>query len=142
MRHEVFPMWVFLVPLIVVGVGYAIAFTRKGSVAGASMGSRRLEVHTPASPEQAFERVRTMGGKFIADDSDPNAKVIVLSSPVSLFSWGFLYPVFIHAEGAGSRIEIGIKSKFVQIGPVVGKWHRDCAAAIEQALSVPPARVA
>jgi hypothetical protein len=142
MRHQVFPLWVFLFPLLVVGIGYAIAFTRKGSVAGASVGSRRLDVHSPASPEQVFERLRVIGGKFLCDDSDASSKIIVLSSPVTFFSWGFLYPVFIHAEGAGSRIEIGIKSKFIQFGPVVGKWHRDCAAAIEQALSVPPARVA
>src|SRR5262245_60912014 len=142
MRHEVFPLWVFLIPLIVVGVGYAIAFSRKGSVAGASMGTRSLEVHSPASPEEVFERLRAIGAKFHADDGDANAKIIVLSAPVTFFSWGFLYPVFIHAEGAGARIEIGIKSKFVQFGPVVGKWHRDCAAAIEAALSVPPARVA
>ncbi len=84
MRHEAFPVWVFVIPL-------------------------------------AFRRL--------------------LASPVSFFSWGFLYPVFIHAHGSGSRIEVGIQSKFFQIGPVVTKWHRDCVAAIEQAVSLPEARV-
>jgi hypothetical protein len=142
MHHEAFPVWVFLIPLIMVGVGYMIAFTRKGSVRTARLGGRRLDVHTPADPKAVFARLSAMRGKFTADDSDATANIIVLASPVTFFSWGFLYPVFIHPDGAGSRIEIGIQSKFIQIGPVVGKWHRDCVAAIEQALALPEARVA
>lgn len=131
-----------MIPLGLVVVGYLIAFSRKGSVRTASLGSRRLEVHTPADPAAAFERIRAMRGKFNADDSDANVKIVVLASAVTFFSWGFLYPIYIHAEGSGSRIEIGIQSKFIQIGPIVGKWHRDCVAAVEAALSVPAARVA
>jgi hypothetical protein len=142
MQNNGLPVWVFLLPLGLVAVGYMIAFTRKGSVRSAHMGSRRLEVHTAADPATAFERLRAMRGKFTADDSDPNTKMVVLASAVTFFSWGFLYPVTIHANGSGSRIEIGIQSKFIQIGPVVGKWHRDCVAAIEAELSIPAARVA
>src|SRR5258706_10603371 len=142
MHDNGLPVWVFLIPLGMVVVGYLIAFTRKGSVRTVRMGGRRLDVHTPADPQAAFDRIRAMRGKFSADDSDPSTKMIVLASPVTFFSWGFMYPVYIHAEGSGSRIEIGIASKFIQIGPVVGKWHRDCVAAIEEALSVPAARVA
>lgn len=130
------------IPLVFAGVGYLVAFLRKGSVRGAHLGSRRLEVHTPADPAAAYERIRALRGKFQADDFDPNAKIVVLASSVSFGSWGFFYPVFIHAAGSGARIEIGIHSKFVQFGPIVSKWHRQCAAAIEEALSIPMARVA
>jgi hypothetical protein len=142
MHDNGLPVWVFLIPIVMVVIGYAIAFSRKGSVRGTLMGGRRLDIRTPADPQAAFDRIRAMRGKFTADDSDPQAKIVVLASPVTFFSWGFMYPVYIHAEGAGSRIEIGIASKFIQIGPVVGKWHRDCVAAIEASLSVPTARVA
>lgn len=142
MRNEAFPVWVFLMPLAVVAIGYMIAFTRKGSVRTARLGARRLEVHTPADPKAVFQRLSQLRGKFTADDSNAEANVLVLASPVTFFSWGFLYPVYVHPEGSGSRIEIGIQSKFIQVGPVVGKWHRDCVAAIEQALALPAARVA
>jgi len=141
MRHEAFPVWVFVIPLLFVALGYMIAFTRKGSVRTARLGSRRLEVFSNSDPAAMFAKLSAMRGKFTADDSDASAKIVVLSSPVSFFSWGFLYPVFIHAEGSGSRVEVGIQSKFFQIGPVVSKWHRDCVAAIEQAVSLPEARV-
>jgi hypothetical protein len=136
------PVWVFMIPLAMIAVGYMIAFTRKGSVRGVRLGARRLEIHTPADPQAVFGRLRELRGKFTADDSDAAAKIVVLASPVTFFSWGFLYPVYIHAEGSGSRIEVGITSKFIQVGPVVTKWHRECVTAIEQALSVPAARVA
>ena len=131
-----------VVLFVVVGVGYAIAFSRKGKVSSATMGSRQLEVHTLASPDQAFAAIAAIGRPYAVDDRDPGAKIVVLSSPVTFFTWGFLYPVFIHAEGAGSRIQVGCHSKFIQMGPLVTSAHRACVAAIEQTLSLPTARVA
>ena len=133
---------VFLFPLLLVVLGYAIAFTRKGKVATATLGSRRHELRSNASPQEVFERIKAFRGKLSVDDMDPGAHILVLSSPVTLFSWGFLFPVFIHAEGAGSRIEIGIHSKFMQYGPVVTRWHRTALEEIQQALTIPEARIA
>jgi hypothetical protein len=127
---------------VVIGVGYAIAFSRKGKVASTTMGSRQTEIHTQASPDQAFAAIAAIGRPYSVDDRDPGAKIVVLSSPVTFFTWGFLYPVFIHAEGTGSRIQIGCQSKFIQMGPLVTNAHRKCVAAIEQSLSLPTARVA
>jgi hypothetical protein len=132
----------FAVLLVVIGIGYAIAFTRKGSVRSASMGGRVHEVRTPASPEQAFAAIARLGHPYKCDDQDPNSKILVMSSPVTFFSWGFMYPVFIHAEGSGARIQIGIHSKFIQMGPIVGNAHDKLLNAINIALSVPAARVA
>src|SRR4051812_17781456 len=94
----------FAVLLVVVGIGYAIAFTRKGSVRSAAMGGRVHELHTPASADEAFAAIAKLGHPYKVDDQDPSNKLLVLSSPVTFFSWGFLYPVFIHAEGSGARI--------------------------------------
>ena len=136
------PVWIWFVPLALVAVGFLVAAARTGRVASASLGSRRHEIHTPADPQTVFDRITTIGGKFRVDDRDASAKILVLSSPITFGTWGFLYPVYIHADGAGSRIEIGIASKFIQFGPLVTKWHKQCVAAIEELLAPPTARVA
>lgn len=129
------------VVVFVVG-GYALALTRKGRVASATIGSRRKEFFVPADIESAFRCISAMRGKFTADDRDPVRKIVVLSSPVSFMTWGFVYPVYLHAAGTGTRIELGCKSKFFQMGPLVTKAHDECEAAIQSALSIPTARVA
>lgn len=131
--------WIFI--LVMVGIGYAVAFMRKGRVSSSSMTSRREEITSPASPAEAFRAIRGVGHPFTVDDSDENAKILVLSSPVTLFSWGFLYPVYITPTGSGSRITIGCGSKLIQMGPVVTNAHNKCIAAIQAALSAAPARV-
>jgi hypothetical protein len=127
---------------IVVIIGYLIAAAKKGRVATATLGNRQLEVRSPASPEQVFAAIAALGAPYTVDDKDANARVLVLSSPVTFFSWGFLYPVFLHQDGAGTRIQVGCHSRFFQYGPVVTNAHKKCVAAIEQALSIPSARVA
>lgn len=130
------PFQTFLIVfLVMMAGGFVVAFLRKGKAASAQLGSRRLDLHTPADPDTVFQRISQLRGKFSADDADPARKIVVLASSLSIASWGFLYPVFIHAEGSGSRIEVGCHSKVFQLGPVVTKWHRECASAIEQALA-------
>lgn len=133
--------WFVIVAFVV--AGYMIAFTRKGRVSNVSIGARRKELHVMGDIESVFARLVTMQGKFSVDDKDANKKIIVLSSPVSFATWGFLYPVFLHPANAnGTRIELGIQSKFFQMGPLVTRAHDECEAAIRAALSVPEARVA
>lgn len=135
--------WVFMVvPLVVVGLGFVIATSRRGSVAGTRIGSRKLDVHNAADPDAVFGRLRTLGGKYRLDDSDPQRRVLVFSSPPTFATWGFLYPVNVVPEGGGTRIEIGIASRFIQFGPLVTSAHKQLAAAIEDELGVPVARVA
>jgi hypothetical protein len=135
-------MVVALVGLAVMALGLAIAFTRKGDARRAQLGSRRLEVRTAVPPADAFARLVAIAGRYRVDDRDRDRGVLVLSSNPTFTTWGFLYPVFVRADGKGSLITIGIESRFVQFGPLVGVAHRNCAAEIEAALSVPAARVA
>ena len=99
-------MTVFWIVLIFCGVGYAIAFTRKGSVARDRLGASRIDIHTPADPATVFARLSALSGRVHVDDKDPQTKILVLSTPVTFFTWGFLYPVYLHAEGSGSAIEV------------------------------------
>ncbi len=124
-------------------VGYSIAFTKKGNVKTDRMGSRRHDIFSPADIATVYARLSVLqDGKIRVDDKDDVARMIVMSSPVSLGSWGFLYPVVLHATVNGTRIEIGCKSKFFQLGPIVTSWHNRAIAAVERALSIPEARVA
>lgn len=128
-----------VVMLVLLAVAYVIAFTRKGSVKMA-MTSTRRELRSPADPATVAERIKGLGAPYTVDDHDGN--VIVLGSPVTFFSWGFFYPVIIPPDGSGSRIVVGVTSKVFQIGPIVTRAHSQCVEAIEQALSIPTARVA
>lgn len=129
--------------LVVLVLGYSVAFTKKGNARADRMGSRRREIFSPADIATVFERLAVLSdGKIRVDDKDDIARIIILSSPVSFGSWGFIYPVYLHATERGTRIEIGCKSKFIQLGPLVTSWHNKAIAAVERALSLPEARVA
>ena len=133
-------MWIFII--IAVGIGYVIAFSRKGKVAGTSMTSRQQETTSPAPPAEVFAALRGIRPPFKVDDADAASNILVLSSPVTFFSWGFIYPVFITPSGnGGSRILVGCGSKLFQMGPIVTNAHNKCMAAITASLSVASARV-
>ena len=125
--------------LVLIAVGYVVAFTRKGH-ARMGMSSSQLEIHSPASPQDVLARLQMIGTPYHIDAAE--GPIVILSSPVSFGSWGFFYPVHVHAEGSGSRIVVGIKSKVLQIGPLVTRAHNKCVEAIEATLAVPVARIA
>jgi hypothetical protein len=131
-----------IIPLAIIVIGFVIALTRRGSVATTSIGSRRLELRTAADPATVFERVRSIGRPYQVDDADPATRKLVLSSPPTFATWGFLYPVVIRAEGSGATVEIGITSRFIQMGPLVTRAHNKCLAEIEALIGVPAARIA
>jgi hypothetical protein len=129
--------------LVFIVIGYAVAFTRKGRVGATTIGTRRQEAFIPADPPAVFARLQKISGRLQIDDADPATNRLVLSSSVSLFTWGFLYPIEIHPHGAGgSRVVIGIHSKVFQAGPLVTRAHSQCTEEISQWLAVPAARVA
>ena len=130
--------WIFFLFAIV--IAYVVAFTRKGKVS-MGMTSRREEISSPASPAEVMAALRLIGHPYKVDDVDASSNTLVLSSPVSFFSWGFLYPVVVTPSGSGSKIVIGCGSKVFQIGPVVTSAHNKCVAAVRAALSAAPARV-
>jgi hypothetical protein len=141
--NEPAQLWsVIVIPGVVMAVGLLIAFLRKGSVASTRMGTRRIEVVSAMDPAAVFARLTRITGDLKVDDASPDAKIVILSSSPSLVTWGFLYPVIIHAAGTGSRIEVGVLSKVLQWGPLVTRAHKKCVAAIEDAIGIPAARVA
>jgi hypothetical protein len=79
-------------------------------------------------------RFAQMGGYRI-DAIDEAGGRIVLSDSASLTSWGFFYPVFLSYQGNGQTvIEVGIKSKFMSMGPIVSRHHDKCFNGIRGAI--------
>lgn len=67
-------------------------------------------------------------------------KQVILSTPTTLSTWGFFYPIYITSQTDGmSFVEIGIKSKLFQGGPIGGrirtKYHRRCFNAIKNKIA-------
>jgi hypothetical protein len=122
----------FLTYVVVVAsvlvIGTVASLVRKGRVSTAKIGTVRTELRTPSAPEAAFDRISAMRGKFHVDDADSNKKIVVLGSAL------FMYPVFIHADGNGSRVEVGCHSKFLVMGRIRSASHDRCVDAIEATL--------
>ena len=125
-----------IVVVLILGIGFAVAFSRRGVARTARPTSRSRSIDVALAPEQAFERIAAMPrGTYRVDDHDRDRRTIVLSSNPTGFTWGFLYPVFVTpTSGGGSRVEVGIRSRFIQVGPLVTGAHDRVMAAIEEQL--------
>lgn len=133
--------WVVFLLLIL--VGYTVAFLRKGKV-GMAMPTRRRVLNVNASPAETFAQLRHIARPYLVDDSDPKLNVVIISKPVALFGgWGFFFPVFIAPNpNGGSELTVGCTSKVFQMGPLVTRAHDKAVNAILQTLALAPARVA
>ncbi len=124
-----------LVGAAIVAAIIVIAMLRKMPAATAPRTARQMTLESPLPPQAVFHKLRNGAWRRIkVHDSDPDRLVLVLATSATVFSYGFFYPVFIVANGPGSTIEIGIKSRAVQWGPVVTNNHKAAVAEIEQAL--------
>jgi hypothetical protein len=122
--------------------GYAIAYRRRGRVGFVRMGSLVGVVYARARPDEVFDTIASIGPPYHVDDADRDRAMLVLSSRPSIWSYGFFYPVNVLDDGnGGTRVEIGVRSRFFHIGPGMGRAHRWCTEAIARLLTVPPARL-
>ena len=69
--------------------------------------------------------------KYEIDHFDSEAGIIILSKPLSFFSNGFFFPIYITQENDKILIEIGIVSKAVQVGPIPKRILERCINGIE-----------
>jgi len=100
--------------------------------------SKKLKSFTSSlPPREAFKAVVcwASASTYKIDDINEEETKLVLSDGVTFTSWGFFYPVFVSAaENGKSLIEVGIKSKALQIGPKVWRAHERCMSAVKAAL--------
>lgn len=144
--RDPFVIWLpFMVAIVMVAIGFLVAFSRRGKVSSARFDYKAVKLRNAGEPDAVFERIRelsSMHPKYKLDDEDPSQRILVFSSNPSLFSWGFFYPVVVTpTAGGGSEVRVDIQSRFIQFGPVVSHNRQKCAEAIEKMLSVPSARV-
>lgn len=121
---------------------YVFAYRRKGRVDATPIGSRIIEIQTAGAPADVFAAIGAIGPPYRVDDQLEAKHTLVLSSPPSIWSYGFLYPIVIRArDGGGSTILVGVCSRLIHVGPGMGHAQARCAKAIEELLTVPPARL-
>jgi hypothetical protein len=131
-----------LAPAVVVVLGRLVEASRRGRVANAAIGARRLELRSSADADTVFAKLLEIGGDLRVDDADPNKRILVLSSPTTLWSSGFLYPVHVRPDIIGSVVLVGIRSKSISVGVVrTSRAHQRCAAELLQLLGLPSARI-
>lgn len=128
-------------------VGLIIAFSRKGSIEGISYTSRRRQIHVSHDAADAYQLVRgmSMTGRYRLDAEDRERGILVFASSPTLASWGFFHSVQITpvGPGAGSIVEVDIKSRLFQLGPVVTHHHEKFCTAVQERerAALPAARV-
>jgi hypothetical protein len=122
--------------------GHVVAGLRRGNVRNHFVGASQIDVVTQATAQAAFEAIRHIGAPFRVDDADAESRRLVLSSSPTVFSYGFLYPIEIEAIEGGSKITIGIMSRFLFGGIIVTqRAHERCVRAIKARFAVPAMRV-
>lgn len=100
---------------------------------------------TTASPQDVLEAIIgfARSSEFYIEAVDEHGGYVLLSEPMSLFSWGFYYPIYITNQSKDQTlVEVGIKSKVFQVGPVVSKRHEKCFEATREAVLAQEASVA
>ena len=123
--------------IVVLVIGHFIASMRKGPSTTGKKPNRIQSFSTVSSPEEALKsviRFAQESGYNISSMDEASCRV-VLEESASASSWGFFFPVFISKKSDGSTlIEVGIKSKLVQVGPIVSRSHNKCVNGIKATL--------
>jgi hypothetical protein len=132
----------WLAPLGILAIGRFVESLRRGRVGNAALGARRVQLRSSADADTVFAKLLQVAGGFRVDDSDPSKKILVLSSPTTVWSAGFLFPIHVRQDIIGSIVVIGIRTKSISLGVVrTSRAHARCAAELSQLLGLPSARV-
>jgi len=128
-----------IIGIVIACIGLIIAAMRRGSSAIVSKPNRLQSFSTAGSPQETLKAIvrfaQQAGYKISAIDEGKGQ--LVLEEPASATSWGFFLPVFVSRQSDDSTlVEVGIKSKLVQIGPIVSRSHERCVSGIKAALFV------
>ena len=121
--------------LVVIVFGF-ISSRRKGSFDVKV--NRSGVVDTPVAPEEALRRIEASapGQGLTVEQVDSAGQRILLSEGLGLSSFGHFFPITVAAaEGGGSAVTVGLKTKVPQYGPVVGRNHRKIMEKVRSALS-------
>lgn len=84
---------------------------------------------------KAILKFATKTGYEVEAFDEENGR-LVLSDRPTITTWGFFYPIFISTvKERQTLVEIGIKSRLIQVGPLVTRKHSKCCDGIKSAIS-------
>lgn len=84
--------------------------------------------------EDCFQKIQNYANssEYTIEAIDENSYSIVLGESITLMTNGFYFPIFLTMlDENNTRIEVGIKSKSFQVGPVVDKRHNSFVNKLE-----------
>lgn len=123
-----------IIGIIIAGIAFIISAMRKGSSVMESKPSRLESFEIKKAPQEALKAViqsaQQAGYKVSA--MDENRGRVVFEEGASATSVGFFFPIFIsQSTNNSSLIEVGIKSKLFQVGPIVSRSHEKFLSGIK-----------
>lgn len=126
-----------IIGIVVVGIGLVIAAMRSGSsLLGTKTGQMKSFVCVGGAAETLKSIIRyaqQVGYKISAMDEAHGQ--LVLEESASVTSWGFFLPVYVTRQSENTTlVEVGIKSKLIQFGPLKSRSHEKCVNGIKAAL--------
>jgi hypothetical protein len=102
----------------------------------AALTERHVTLETPLEPDAVFAKLATLSfGKVKPHDADAGRRVVVFTSPLSGFSYGCFFPVFVRGAGVGSIVEVGVAPKSIDTNKSLQKALEACAAEIKKAIA-------
>jgi|TARA_Y100000294_G_C8421664_1_gene283060 hypothetical protein len=117
-------MTTIIIILVIVGFFFVIASLRKGSSVVKKKPRKLNSFTSELPPDKIFKLVAQLPqrSKYKIDNIDETNMTIIISSSASAMSYGFFFPVYITQQTDGKTlVEVGIKGKIPQYGPVVTK---------------------
>ena len=125
-----------LIGIVLVGVFLVLAKLRKPSFDMAV--NRSGVVATTLPPDEVLARIEAAArsGGLKVEQVDAAGHRLLLSRGASGFSWGhFVVVAAAPAEGGGSTITVGLKTKVPQFGFIAGHHHRKAMDTVRGAVT-------
>jgi hypothetical protein len=114
------------VSLVIVAIYFLIAMTRKPAAVVREKPRNLRQLVTPwgyhAAVTSVLQAMPAHG--FKVEEVTPDGSRMILSTPITVWSYGFFYPIYFSAQpGGGTLVEVGIASRAMQWGPFVSRNH-------------------
>lgn len=125
-----------IIILVIIAIFMFPAF-RSGKSAVKAKPKKLISFVTPRPPAEAMKVIARYAedNGYQIEDADYAGGRIILADAATRNSWGFFYPIYVSSqEQDGALIEVGIKSRLVQIGRLVATSHQKCANGVQAAL--------
>lgn len=89
-------------------------------------------------PEEVLKIVSELPGysKYKLEDVNAGLGRVIMSEAPTATTWGFFYPVYVSkVEDGNTLVEVGIKSRLVQVGRLVGLSHEKFVDTVRNAVA-------